>query len=243
MATKRPSANISFILRALRKEFPRARTALEHESPFQLLVSTILSAQCTDERVNKVTPELFRRFPDPQSMALADAAELETLIRSTGFFRMKTKNIMACSSTIVERHGGRVPSDFDSLVALPGVGRKTANCVMGGAFGVNSGIVVDTHVQRISNLLGLTKHTDPVKIELDLMAEIPKSDWYNFSNLIILHGRKTCIARRPDCANCKLLRICPAGPRLMKLASPSDKKPNKSTRRSKSSRSRIGNRK
>ncbi len=199
------------IIRTLRKEFPGATTALEYRTPFQLLVATILSAQCTDMRVNKVTPGLFQKYPGPREMAAAVPGELEQEIRSTGFFRMKTKNIMACSSSILERHGGNVPADFGALVALPGVGRKTANCVMGAAFGVNSGVVVDTHVQRISKLLGLTKEEDPVKIEKDLMATVPRKDWYDFSNVLILHGRKTCIARRPKCQECGILRECPFG--------------------------------
>lgn len=206
-----PKVRIRTIIRALRKEFPRARTALEYRAPFQLLVATILSAQCTDERVNMVTPGLFQKYPGPREMAAADPRELEQEIRSTGFFRMKTKNIMACSSSLVEKHGGNVPADFDSLVALPGVGRKTANCVMGAAFGVNSGVVVDTHVRRISKLLGLTTEDDPVKIEKDLMAIVPKNDWYDLSNLLILHGRKTCIARRPKCLECRIVLECPTG--------------------------------
>lgn len=198
------------VVRLLRKEFPRATTALDFRSPYELLVATILSAQCTDERVNMVTPGLFKKYPDPRSLAQADLAELEQEIRSTGFFRMKAKNIRACSERIVERHGGEVPRTFDELVALPGVGRKTANCVMGAAYGVNSGVVVDTHVHRITRLLGLTRNDDPVKIEQDLMSVLPQRDWYDFSNLIILHGRKTCIARRPKCNECVLSRLCPS---------------------------------
>jgi endonuclease-3 len=198
------------IVKLLRKAFPGATTALQFRNPYELLVATILSAQCTDERVNKVTPGLFRRYPDPRSLAKADILELEQKIRSTGFFRMKAKNIRACSQTILERHGGEVPRTFDELVALPGVGRKTANCVMGAAYGVNSGVVVDTHVQRITRLLGLTKNNDPVKIEQDLMRILPQKDWYDFSNLLILHGRKTCIARRPKCDECALNRLCPS---------------------------------
>ncbi|MCU0452100.1 MAG: endonuclease III [Bacteroidetes bacterium] len=198
------------VIGLLRKEFPGASTALEFRSPYELLVATILSAQCTDERVNKVTPGLFKKYPDARRMAAADLPELEQEVRSTGFFRMKAKNIRACSATIVERHGGQVPRSFDELVALPGVGRKTANCVMGAAYGVNSGVVVDTHVHRISRLLGLTQNDDPVNIEQDLMPILPQNDWYDFSNLIILHGRRTCIARRPKCAECVLSRICPS---------------------------------
>lgn len=198
------------VVRLLRKEFPGATTALDFRTPYELLIATILSAQCTDERVNMVTPGLFKRYPDPRSLSSADPAELEQEIRSTGFFRMKAKNIRACSQSIVERHGGQVPRTFDELVALPGVGRKTANCVMGAAYGINSGVVVDTHVHRISRLLGLTTNDDPVKIEQDLMPILPQKDWYDFSNLIILHGRKTCIARRPKCDECILNRLCPS---------------------------------
>jgi endonuclease-3 len=198
------------VIKKLRKEFPGATTALDFRNPYELLISTILSAQCTDERVNMVTPGLFKKYPDPKSLAKADLPELEQEIRSTGFFRMKAKNIRACSESIVERHGGVVPKSFEQLVALPGVGRKTANCVMGAAFGVNSGVVVDTHVHRISRLLGLTANDDPVKIEQDLMPIIPQKDWYDFSNLIILHGRKTCIARRPKCDACVLQKLCPS---------------------------------
>jgi endonuclease-3 len=198
------------VVRLLRKKFPGATTALDFRSPYELLVATILSAQCTDERVNMVTPGLFKKYPDPKSLAHAELLELEQEIRSTGFFRMKAKNIRACSQSIIEKHGGEVPRTFDELVALPGVGRKTANCVMGAAYGVNSGVVVDTHVQRITRLLGVTKNEDPVKIEQDLMPILPQRDWYDFSNLIILHGRKTCIARRPKCDECVLRRLCPS---------------------------------
>ena len=206
------------VVRLLRKEFPGASTALEFRSPYQLLIATILSAQCTDERVNMVTPALFAKYPNPKALAHSDVTELEQGIRSTGFFRMKAKNIRACSEQIVVRHGGEVPRTFEELVALPGVGRKTANCVMGAAYGVNSGVVVDTHVHRITRLLGLTKNDDPVKIEQDLMPLLARSDWYDFSNLVILHGRKTCIARRPKCSECVLNKICPSaqliGPKI-----------------------------
>ncbi len=198
------------VVKLLRKEFPGASTALEFRSPYQLLIATILSAQCTDERVNMVTPALFAKYPNPKALAQSDIGELEQEIRSTGFFRMKAKNIRACTEQIVVRHGGEVPKTFEELVALPGVGRKTANCVMGAAFGVNSGVVVDTHVHRITRLLGLTKNDDPVKIEQDLMPLLPRKDWYDFSNLVILHGRKTCIARRPRCNECVLNTICPS---------------------------------
>lgn len=198
------------VVRLLRKEFPGATTALDFRTPYELLTATILSAQCTDERVNMVTPGLFKRYPDPASLSKADLSELEQEIRSTGFFRMKAKNIRACSQSIVERHGGQVPRTFEELVALPGVGRKTANCVMGAAYGINSGVVVDTHVHRISRLLGLTRNDDPVRIEQDLMPILPEKDWYDFSNLIILHGRKTCIARRPKCDECILSHLCPS---------------------------------
>ncbi len=203
------------IIRRLRKEFDSPRTALEFQDPFQLLVATILSAQCTDERVNKVTPGLFRKYKGPKAFASASQEELEQDIRSTGFFRNKARNIIACSQELMEKHSGQVPEDFEELVLLPGVGRKTANCVMGGAYGINSGVVVDTHVQRLSGRLGLSGETHPEKIERDLMELVARKDWYDLSNLLILHGRKTCNARKPLCETCSLLDICPTGTDLL----------------------------
>ncbi len=191
-------------------EYPRAQTALTHDNPLQLLVATILSAQCTDERVNKVTPSLFSRYRTASDFASSRPEELEALIRSTGFYRAKAKNIRQCCAEIVERHDGRVPGTMHELVGLPGVGRKTANVVLGSAFGEAEGVVVDTHVKRISGLLGLTTHTDPEKIERDLMELLPKKHWIVFSNLLILHGRAVCRARRPDCGRCAVSDVCPS---------------------------------
>ena len=202
------------ILRILRKQFPQPKTALVHENPFQLLVSTILSAQCTDERVNRVTPGLFRKYPAPKDFAAAPPAELEKEIRSTGFFRMKARNIIACSKALVERHGGKVPAAMEELVLLPGVGRKTANVVLGQAFGIASGVVVDTHVHRLSRRLALTAEDDPVKIEQDLMAEFRRKDWIDLGSLLILHGRATCRARTPDCPACGIQDLCPSAGRV-----------------------------
>lgn len=194
---------------ALAREYPVADCALKHETPFQLLVATILSAQCTDERVNQVTPELFRRFPDPASLAAARQAEVEDVIRSTGFFRAKATNLRAMARKVVEDHDGHIPTTLDALTHLPGVGRKTANVVLGTAFGIVSGVVVDTHVKRLSRLLGMTRQNSPEKIEIDLMQTLPREDWINFSHRVIHHGRKICIARRPRCSECPLLEICP----------------------------------
>ena len=198
------------LLFRLKQNYPDANCALHHNNPFQLLVATILSAQCTDKRVNMVTPILFDRFPDAKSMAEAPIAEVEDIIKSTGFFRSKSKNIKLASTSIVDEFNGRVPDMMEKLTILPGVGRKTANVVLGNAFGKNIGVVVDTHVKRISNLLGLTKHSDPVKIEQDLIKQIPQEQWTLFSHYLIHHGRSICVARRPDCPNCFLQDICPS---------------------------------
>lgn len=198
------------IITRLRREFPAARCALDHHNPLELLVATILSAQCTDARVNLVTPALFAKYRTAADYAAADPAVFEKEIQSTGFFRNKTKSILGMAHALLERHGGRVPDSMEQLVALPGVGRKTANVVLGNAFGKNEGIVVDTHVQRISGLLKLTAERTPEKIERDLMAVVPRKDWTIFSHLLILHGRKTCIARRPKCEECVINRLCPS---------------------------------
>jgi endonuclease III len=198
------------IVARLRREFPEAKCALDHENPLQLLVATILSAQCTDVRVNMVTPALFARYHTAADYAAADPAGFQREIQSTGFFRNKTKSILGMAQALVERHGGQVPDTMDALVALPGVGRKTANVVLGNAFGRNEGIVVDTHVQRISGLLKLTKETTAEKIERDLVTLVPRKDWTIFSHLLILHGRKTCIARRPKCESCRINDLCPS---------------------------------
>ncbi|HEX6962817.1 MAG TPA: endonuclease III [Lacipirellula sp.] len=197
------------IVRALRKEYPEAVCALVHRSPFELLVATILSAQCTDERVNMVTPALFKKYPDPAAFAAAPLPAIEKAIKSTGFFRNKAKSIKGCSQALVEEHGGEVPEDFDALVKLPGVGRKTASVVMGVAFGKASGVVVDTHVGRLSRRLGLTAETDPVKVEAALMQFLPKKEWIDFSHRMIYHGRRVCIARRPRCEACIMQSFCP----------------------------------
>jgi endonuclease-3 len=198
------------IIKRLKKEFPDAKTALEYANPFQLLISTILSAQCTDARVNMVTPELFAKYKSIKAFAEAHTPEMERDIRSTGFYRMKASHIIGASKAIMERYKGKVPETLEELITLPGVGRKTANCVLGGAFGIQSGIVVDTHVIRLSHKLGLTRQFAPEKIEQDLIDLVPKKEWYSFSNLIILHGRKTCNARKPKCGECKLVEICPS---------------------------------
>jgi endonuclease-3 len=197
-------------VRGLTTEFPAPKCALDHETPFQLLVATILSAQCTDVRVNLTTPALFAAYPDPFAMARAEPAHLEDLIRSTGFFRNKTKSLLGASVALVSDHDGEVPRSMDALLALPGVARKTANVVLGVAFGIAGGVVVDTHVARISRLLGLTDETDPQKIERDLIALLPKKEWIDFSHRMILHGRKTCIARRPRCGECRIAKDCPS---------------------------------
>jgi endonuclease-3 len=198
------------ILRVLKEEFPSATTALRHENPFQLLVATILSAQCTDERVNMVTPGLFGKYPDAAAFANVSQEELEQEIHSTGFFRMKAKSIIACSKVLVEQHGGVVPGTMDDLVRLSGVGRKTANVILGQAFGVSSGVVVDTHVHRLSQRLGFSKEKTPEKIEQDLMNLFPREDWIDVGFILVLHGRKTCSARKPNCPSCTLRELCPS---------------------------------
>ncbi len=209
MKTSTPQRNRARrIVKKLAKLYPDAQCALRHDNPLQLLVATILSAQCTDVRVNMVTPALFARFPDAKSFATANVSELEKLIQSTGFFRNKARNIMACCKQIVGHHGGEVPGTMEELVHLPGVGRKTANVVLGNAFGT-PGITVDTHVKRLSFRLGLTKHTHPEKIELDLMELVPGKDWTTFSHALILHGRQVCSARKPNCEGCGLNSLCP----------------------------------
>lgn len=198
------------ILSRLKREYPDAHCELDFETPLQLLIATILSAQCTDKRVNMVTPDLFKTFPDAESLSAADPEKLEELIRSTGFFRNKTKSLLGMSAAVAERHGGNVPSTMEELFQLPGVGRKTANVVLGNAFGINEGVVVDTHVGRLAVRLGLTDETDPVKVEQVLMALFPREDWGLLSHLLIFHGRRVCIARAPKCPECVLNDICPS---------------------------------
>jgi endonuclease-3 len=201
-------ARVALLLELLDRAHPGTRIELDFGTPFQLLVATILSAQCTDERVNKVTPGLFARFPDPPSFAGASRAELEELVRSTGFFRMKARAIQEAAADIVARHGGEVPRTMEELTALRGVGRKTANVVLGNAFGI-PGLVVDTHVTRLSNRLGLTDQKDAVKIEHALMAVVPRERWTIFSHWLIWHGRRVCLARKPRCSACTLAPHCP----------------------------------
>jgi endonuclease-3 len=196
------------VLRELARLYPDVRCALDFADPLQLLVSTILSAQCTDARVNRVTPALFARYPDAAAFATAKPKELEALIRPTGFYRNKARNIIRCCREIVERHGGEVPGTMEDLASLPGVGRKTANVVLGNAFGV-PGIPVDTHVGRLSRRLGLTTHADPVKVECDLMAVLPRKEWVVFAHRMMRHGRLVCRSRRPRCPECTLDRFCP----------------------------------
>lgn len=196
------------VVRTLARLYPQAKCSLDYHTPLQLLVATILSAQCTDDRVNRVTPALFARYPDAAAFARADQAELERMIQSTGFFRNKARSIIACCRAIVEKHGGEVPGTMEELHSLPGVGRKTANVVLGNAFGV-PGLVVDTHVQRLSRRMGLTAEKTPEKIEQDLMQVIPRKSWVAFGHQMIYHGRKVCKARKPNCTQCALGTFCP----------------------------------
>jgi len=198
------------IIARLKREYPGAKCSLVHANAYELLVATILSAQCTDERVNQVTPALFRRYPHPEDLAAAKQEEVEELIRSTGFYRNKAKSLLGMANALVERHGGEVPAEMDALVHLPGVGRKTANVVLGNAFGMNEGVVVDTHVGRLSGRLGLSSETDPVRIEQDLVKLVPREDWTIVSHLFIDHGRAVCKAPTPRCEACLLSDICPS---------------------------------
>lgn len=204
-----PKTQARRLVRALTRLYPETRCALDHRNPFELLVATVLSAQCTDVRVNQVTPALFARFPDAKALATADQRELESLIHATGFFRAKAKNLLGLARGLVERHGGEVPDDLDALTALPGVGRKTAHVVLGNAFGIASGVVVDTHVKRLAFRLGLTESTDPAVIEHELAGLVARREWINFSHRLIDHGRRTCHALRPRCDECALAKLCP----------------------------------
>lgn len=210
------------IVRRLAKDYGDADCALENETPFELLVATILSAQCTDARVNMVTPALFKKYPDPAAFAAAPLPAIEKAIQSTGFYRNKAKNIKGAATAIVDKHHGEVPQDMESLVDLPGVGRKTANVVLGVAFGKTTGVVVDTHVGRLSRRLGLTAHDDPTKVETDLMALVPQKEWINLAHRLIEHGRQVCMARRPNCEACTLADLCPK----IGVADPAAKKTN-----------------
>jgi endonuclease-3 len=206
----KPAVRAPEIYRRLSEHYPNAHCALDFKTPFQLLIATILSAQCTDKRVNMVTPALFKKYKTPAALAAAKPEELEEIIKSTGFFRAKTKSLIGMARGIVERHSGKVPADMASLVALPGVGRKTANVILGNAFDTNVGVVVDTHVGRLSRRLALTKHEDPVKVEQNLMKLFPSEQWTMLSHLLIEHGRQICEARKPKCELCFLTDLCPS---------------------------------
>jgi len=207
--THRKSADLSQIVKGLKKAYPRVHCALDHRNPFDLLVSTILSAQCTDERVNLVTPALFKKYPTPEALAKASLPSVEALIHSTGFYHQKAKSLVFMARGLVENHSGQVPKNMTDLTALRGVARKTANVVLGSAYGIASGIVVDTHVTRLSQRMGFTKQQDPVKIERELMARVPQKDWIWFSHALITHGRKVCKARTPNCPECPVNEWCP----------------------------------
>jgi endonuclease-3 len=198
------------VCQLLARTYPDAHCELDHRTPLDLLVATILSAQCTDKRVNIVTKELFRVCRTAADYVALPQEQLEEIIKTAGFYRAKAKNIRACCRNLVEKHGGKVPKTMEDLTALAGVGRKTANVVLGNAFDINVGVVVDTHVQRLSDRLGLTRHTDPVKIEQDLMKLVPQDQWTVFSHWLIWHGRRRCFARKPDCPGCELREICPS---------------------------------
>jgi len=205
---RKPSERIGPIRRQLKKHYPDAGCTLDFQNPLELLIATILAAQCTDERVNQVTPALFPKYRTPADYAQIPQARLEKLIRSTGFFRNKAKQIRGCAARLAEEHRGQVPADLEALVQLPGVGRKTANVILGNVFGI-PGIVVDTHVRRVSRRLELTEHEDPVRIEFDLMKLVPKKEWTDFSHQVLFHGRRVCLARRPKCDACPLRKSCP----------------------------------
>jgi endonuclease-3 len=207
---------VSKLLKVWPKVYPKAHTELDYKTPLELLIATILSAQCTDKRVNMVTPDLFKRYPSAKNYADAPPGELENAIRSTGFFNSKAKSIRGATAVIAKKFGGKVPNSMEELRELPGVGRKTANVVLGNAFGINEGIVVDTHVIRLSQRLGLSKHKDPEKIEQDLMKLVPQRFWAIWSHWLIWHGRRRCFARKPDCANCEVFKLCPSGKRFLR---------------------------
>ncbi len=212
-----PATRARALCEALPRVYPDAHCELTFSNPLELLIATILSAQCTDVQVNKVTPAVFAKYRTPRAYAESDLAELEQDLKAIGLFRAKAKNIRACCALLVEKHGGEVPRTMDELVALPGVGRKTANVVLGNAFGINVGVVVDTHVARLSGRLGLTRETDPKKIEPALMKLVPQNDWTLFSHWLIFHGRRRCKAVSPDCPNCEIGNLCPSYPKFMKL--------------------------
>ncbi len=207
---KEKRARAEAIYQLLEQEYPESKTALDHANPFQLAVATILSAQCTDERVNMVTPELFRRFPDPRALAAAPLEELEEVIHSTGFFRNKARNLVGMARAVVGDHGGELPRTLAELTGLPGIGRKTANVILGNAFGLDEGVVVDTHVKRLSGRMGFSRKSTPEKIEQDLMKVFPREKWTPLSHLLIFHGRGPCKARKPSCGECVVAHLCPS---------------------------------
>ncbi|MEO8946276.1 MAG: endonuclease III [Gemmatimonadaceae bacterium] len=210
MSLEPAAVRAPLIFTRLRRAYPDAHCELDFENPYQLLVATILSAQCTDKRVNMVTPALFNRYPDPEALAMADPRELEEVVKSTGFFRNKTRNLLGMAGGLLDNFDATVPDRMDDLVTLPGVGRKTANVILGTAFGKPAGVVVDTHVGRLSRRLGLTRLSDPVKVEAVLMKLFPRKNWTLLSHLLIFHGRRVCVARRPKCAECVLNDLCPS---------------------------------
>lgn len=209
MIMTKDAARLNRILASLQKSYPDAECALLHRNPFELLIATILSAQCTDERVNMVTPVLFKAYPTPAALAKAPLKDVETIIRSTGFYRNKALSLVTTSRLLTEKFGGKVPKTMEELLSLRGVARKTANVVMGNAYGIASGVVVDTHVTRLSNRMGFTRQKDPVKIEKDLTAFVPQSDWIWLSHAFITHGRRVCKAINPQCPSCFLEKLCP----------------------------------
>lgn len=217
---ERAPRRIGRIIGLLREHYPQARTALEFRNPLQILIATILAAQCTDERVNRITPGLFRKYPSADAFAGADRTELEQEIRSAGFFRNKAKNIIGAARLIVSDFAGAVPDSMDALVMLPGVARKTANIVLSAGYGKAEGIAVDTHVGRLSRRLGLSRHEDPVKVERDLLKLVPKDDWLDFNFLLVEHGRALCPARKPKCPDCFLRRLCPSAAALFSNGKP-----------------------
>ncbi len=208
MTSRRPPAPVPYVLDFLARAYPEARILLDYRNPFELLVATVLAAQCTDERVNRVTPSLFLKYPDPRALSEAKQEAVEEIVRPTGFFRNKAKAIRELSAAIVERHGGKVPATMDALTALPGVGRKTASILLGACIGVNA-LPVDTHVGRVSFRLGLTDSKDPARIEQDLSAVVPATKWWEFATRLGWHGRQVCVARKPKCPTCGLLPVCP----------------------------------
>lgn len=209
-SVRRRQSRVNALKPLLADRYPDLTVSLDWTTPLELLVATILSAQCTDERVNRVTPSLFARYPDVEAFAGADREELEGLIRSTGFYRNKAKNIQGMAQRVVDEHGGRVPSTMDELLQLPGVARKTANVLLSNAFGRHEGVVVDTHVKRVAGRLGLTAESDPVRVERDLMEVLDPADWHSFPWRLILHGRQRCDARKPDCPGCEVRQLCPS---------------------------------